>query len=131
MLTMANCGTTPVKFVIRRDTTAGWMASSSILASGEPSVNTDNGQMKIGNGSSLWKNLQYVGSNAPTGPTGPVGPTDTWSSSTYGMPLDAGGPTTTYASLPKFDCGGITGTVATDFTSTLLYSLFIDPWVSN
>jgi len=54
--------------------------STTILLSGEPGVETDTGQMKIGDGVNLWSNLIYVGSNVPSsrsntsvGPTGPTG----------------------------------------------------------
>ena len=158
MLTMANCGTTPVKFLLRRDTTSGW-AGGAILAVGEPGVNTDTGQLKIGNGRDTWANLPFVGITGPTGPnseqsgpTGPTGPTVAQTGPTgpqgpqglqgpqgvggsgngvFGMNLDAGGPTTQYTYLPVFDCGGVTGTVSTDFTTTLLYTLFVDTWVTN
>jgi len=86
---MANCGTTPVKFLLRRDTTAGWAASGAILAAGEPGVNTDNGEMKIGNGRDTWANLPLIGSSFYTiyllsPPPAPLGLTiDSSNSSQY------------------------------------------------
>jgi hypothetical protein len=78
----------PVKFLLRKDTLATWTASTVILALGEPSVVTDTGQMKIGNGVDIWVNLPYVGS-------------------TSSIIFDGGGPTQTYSSGPVLDCGSI------------------------
>jgi hypothetical protein len=85
MLTMS---TNPVKFLLRRDTLANWTASSAILALGEPSVVTDTGQMKIGDGVNLWRNLPYVGTSAS-------------------IIFDGGGPTQSYSQGPVLDCGSI------------------------
>jgi hypothetical protein len=68
-------------------------------------------------------------SNGITGPAGPTGPPASFSAA--GNLLDAGGPTTNYALLPVFDCGGITGTKDTSFVGTMLYSLFLDPWATE
>ena len=78
----------PVKFLLRKDTLATWTASTVILALGEPSVVTDTGQMKIGNGVDIWVNLPYVGS-------------------TSSIIFDGGGPTQTYSQGPVLDCGSI------------------------
>jgi len=45
------------------------------LLAGEPGVEIDTGQMKIGDGVNLWPALPYVGiaSSGATGPTGPSG----------------------------------------------------------
>jgi hypothetical protein len=89
MLTMANCGTTPVKFLLRRDTTTGWASTGAILAIGEPGVNTDTGEMKIGNGQDTWANLPLIGSSFYTKyllspPPAPLGLTiDSTNSSQY------------------------------------------------
>ena len=86
---MANCGTTPVKFLLRRDTTGGWAYSGAILAVGEPGVNTDTGEMKIGNGQDTWANLPLIGSSFYTKyllspPPAPLGLTiDSTNSSQY------------------------------------------------
>jgi hypothetical protein len=85
---MANCGTTSVKFLLRKDTLATWSASAVILAKGEPSVVTDTGQMKIGDGIHTWPNLPYVGTSAS-------------------IIFDGGGPFQTYSSGPVLDCGSI------------------------
>ena len=61
---MAQCGTTSVKFLLRKDTYDTWFSSTVILALGEPSVVTDTGQMKIGDGVHLWRDLPYVGPSA-------------------------------------------------------------------
>jgi hypothetical protein len=85
---MAQCGTTSVKFLLRKDTLTTWTASSVILALGEPSVVTDTGQMKIGDGVNLWRNLPYVGTSAS-------------------IIFDGGGPTQSYSQGPVLDCGSI------------------------
>jgi hypothetical protein len=80
--------TNPVKFLLRRDSLANWTASSAILALGEPSVVTDTGQMKIGDGVHQWNNLPYVGSSTS-------------------IIFDGGGPSQVYAQGPVLDCGSI------------------------
>ena len=55
---------------------------------GEPSVVTDTGQMKIGDGIHLWKDLPYVGP-APS------------------IVFDGGDPFQTYYQGPVLDCGSI------------------------
>ena len=78
----------PVKFLLRKDTLAVWSASTVILNKGEPSVVTDTGQMKIGDGVNIWVNLPYVGT-ATT------------------IIFDGGGPSQTYSAGPVLDCGSI------------------------
>ncbi len=52
---------------------------------------------------------------------------------TQGIPLDAGSPTTVFTNkpYPTFDCGGVTGPVDTSFMATMLYTAFMDPWVTE
>jgi hypothetical protein len=45
---------------IRRDTQANWTANDPVLASGEIAFSTDQNKIKIGNGSSLWSQLDYI-----------------------------------------------------------------------
>ena len=59
-----------------------------VLALGEPSVVTDTGQMKIGDGIHTWNDLPYVGSSAS-------------------IIFDGGGPFQTYSQGPVLDCGSI------------------------
>ena len=129
MLTMANCGTTPVQFLLRRDTTENWTASNTVLAMGEPSVATDTGQMKIGNGSDFWSALPYVGnpsgssftgSTGPTGSsfTGPTGPTGSSFTGPTGV-TGSTGPTGSSFTGPT----GITGPAYSIVGSTTLGSI--------
>jgi hypothetical protein len=46
---------------LRRNTASGAAASNPVLLAGEPGVETDTGKLKIGNGSSNWNALPYVG----------------------------------------------------------------------
>ena len=88
---MANCGTTSVKFLLRRDTLDTWIHSTNILALGEPSVVTDTGQMKIGDGVTVWNGLPYVGVGS--------GVMDAF---------DGGLPSSVYGDLPGIiDAGGV------------------------
>jgi len=62
--------TKSVRFELRRNTSTAWTASTMILLAGEPGVETDTGQMKIGNGTDLWSALPYVGTvNTPSNNT--------------------------------------------------------------
>ena len=69
----APCLTSPIKFQLRRDTSTNWSSVNPVLYAGEPGIETNTGQMKIGNGVSTWTQLPYVGnSGGVTGPAGPV-----------------------------------------------------------
>ena len=97
------CASTPVKFKLRRDTSVNWTSTNPVLALGEPGVETNTGQMKIGDGVHGWNSLQYVGNGlGPTGPTGPAG--------TGGVSgdFDGGTPFTNYGPIPAIiDAGGV------------------------
>ena len=89
----APCANTPIKFQLRRDTLARWttLGGTLILASGEPSVVSDTGQMKIGDGVTVWNNLPYVGVTSGTIDA-----------------FDGGTPSSTYGDLPGIiDAGGV------------------------
>lgn len=119
---MSTSCTRSVRFELRRNTKLGW-PSNFILLAGEPGVETDTGQMKIGDGVRTWSQLPYVGTGVTggggegstgfTGPTGPTGPTG------YGSPgptgptgpmapaigFDGGNSASSYPLGPVFDCG--------------------------
>lgn len=69
------------RILLRRDSSANWLASNTVLLPGEPGYATDTMTLKIGDGVTAWNGLQaYVnmGSTGPTGSigvTGPTGPT--------------------------------------------------------
>ena len=74
---MASC-TRSARFELRRNQSSIWTQINSILLPGEPGVELDTGQMKIGDGIRNWNDLPYVGTgggggNGTTGPTGPTG----------------------------------------------------------
>jgi len=89
--------TRSIRFEFRRKTCRAWAQSCIVLLAGEPGVELDTGQMKIGDGVRPWQELPYVGkhgygcgcevpgpdcgcygstggSGGLTGPTGPTGP---------------------------------------------------------
>lgn len=45
----------------RRDTAANWTSANPVLAAGEFGVETDTLKFKVGNGSSSWSSLAYIG----------------------------------------------------------------------
>lgn len=51
--------TTRIKF--RRGTASEWNSVNPTLSSGEPGLETDTGKIKVGNGTSNWTSLTYVG----------------------------------------------------------------------
>lgn len=56
------CPPTNVKFQLRRATAIEWTTRNPALRAGEPGVETDTGQMKIGNETcDRWNDLPYVG----------------------------------------------------------------------
>lgn len=48
-------------FQMRRGTAAQWTAADEVLADGEPGFERDTGKLKIGDGTSLWSELDYIG----------------------------------------------------------------------
>lgn len=49
------------KIQIRRDTSTNWSTNNPTPASGEPCYETDTGKFKIGNGTTPYNNLEYIG----------------------------------------------------------------------
>jgi hypothetical protein len=58
---------------IRRGTAAQWTSTNPTLASGEQGFETDTGKMKIGNGSTVWNSLAYIGAGTVTSITAGTG----------------------------------------------------------
>ena len=79
----AQCLTSPIKFQLRRDTSTNWSSINPVLYAGEPGVETNTCQIKVGDGIHTWNQLPYVGSGGTTGPTGASGSGTTIASS-YG-----------------------------------------------
>ena len=48
-----------VRFQLRRDTAVNWTSANSVLALGEPGVETDTLKVKVGDGSTAWNSLAY------------------------------------------------------------------------
>ena len=51
---------------IRRGTAAQWTSANPTLTAGEQGFETDTGKMKIGNGSTAWTSLSYLGAGTVT-----------------------------------------------------------------
>lgn len=51
-----------MKIQLRNDTTSNWESYNPILAPGEVGVDTSEGKIKVGDGSTSWSNLPYIGS---------------------------------------------------------------------
>jgi hypothetical protein len=58
---------------VRRGTAAEWTSTNPTLASGEWGFETDTGKTKIGNGSTAWTSLGYVGAGTVTSITAGTG----------------------------------------------------------
>lgn len=52
---------------LRRDTTANWTAEDPVLASGEPGVDLDTGELKIGDGVTAWSALDSISGGGSSG----------------------------------------------------------------
>jgi hypothetical protein len=61
------------RFQFRRDTTANWTSADPVLAAGELALDTDEMLFKIGDGTTAWSSLGYVGGVGPEGPQGDPG----------------------------------------------------------
>jgi hypothetical protein len=46
---------------LKRGLSTAWTASNPILSAGEPGMEVDTGQMKVGDGSTPWNSLPYTG----------------------------------------------------------------------
>lgn len=49
---------------IKRGSSVSWAAKNPILSAGEPGLEVDTGQLKVGNGTTPWNSLPYTGSGA-------------------------------------------------------------------
>jgi Major tropism determinant N-terminal domain len=88
---MSSCGTTNVKFLLRRDTNANWQGK--ILRDGEPGFATDTKILKIGLNGAIWELLPAVGASV-----NPVA---------AAVQFDGGDSTNSYTAGPVLDCGSV------------------------
>ena len=91
--------TIPIRVQHKRMTASDWTNSSLILLDGELGVESDTGNVKVGNGRDRFSNLQYLtgpkgdrgergeqGQVGPTGPQGPIGLTGPKGADGVGIP---------------------------------------------
>lgn len=57
-----------VKIQFRRGTAAQWSAANPVLAEAELGYETDTGQFKIGDGVTVWNQLDYFGTETGNSP---------------------------------------------------------------
>lgn len=73
---------------LRRDTITNWNSTNPILAAGEIGYDSTNNQLKIGNGSTAWADLEYAsgGATVKVATTAPTSPKlgDVWFNSDEG-----------------------------------------------
>ena len=50
---------------LRRDTAANWASANSVLAQGEPAIDTTNPGIKIGDGNTAWTDLKFLTGGQP------------------------------------------------------------------
>ena len=64
------------RILLRRDSSENWAASNTVLMAGEPGYVTNTGELKIGDGVTVWNSLAvYAGITGATGSIGITGPT--------------------------------------------------------
>jgi hypothetical protein len=51
---------------LRRDTAANWATANSVLAQGEPAIDTTNLGIKVGDGTTAWSNLKFLTGGQPS-----------------------------------------------------------------
>ena len=73
------------RILLRRDSSENWAASNTVLMAGEPGYVTNTGELKIGDGVTVWNSLDvYAGITGGTGNTGPTGAGGTGANTFYG-----------------------------------------------
>jgi hypothetical protein len=60
-----NPDATPLPIALRRGTTAEWAAANPVLSAGEPGVDLDTGEQRIGDGATAWSALPIQGDLTP------------------------------------------------------------------
>ena len=103
---------------LRRDTAANWLQQNPILALGEPGFETDTRMMKMGDGTTAWKDLKYAvtGDLQVTGDTvhgdtsvslsSGVGSSENWILTTDSNTGDVSAPTDAYVDGVAYDSMG-------------------------
>lgn len=56
----------PARLQVRHGTAAQWTAANPVLLNGEPGAETDTSKWKVGNGTTAWNSLSYVGGGSGT-----------------------------------------------------------------
>lgn len=84
-----------VQIQLRRGTAAEWTDADPVLAEGEVGVETDTGQIKIGDGSNAWSSLDYFAGGGGGGGSGTV--TSVSVATANGLAGTVANPTTTPA----------------------------------
>ena len=100
------------RIILRRDGSTNWESQNPVLLLGEPGYETDTGKFKIGDGSSMWSDLDYyVGATGGTGATGATGVTGPTGATGVTGPTGAAGtgPNTFYGN--QTIVGGTSGTL--------------------
>ena len=87
------------RIILRRDGSSNWESQNPVLLLGEPGYETDSGKIKIGDGASIWSDLDYyigaTGGTGSIGVTGPTGAGGTGANTFYGSQTIVGGTTGT------------------------------------
>jgi hypothetical protein len=133
---------------VRRGTASQWTSANPTLASGEWGFETDTGKTKIGNGSTAWTSLAYVGAGTVTSITAGTGLSGGTITATGTIAIDSsvvtlsGSQTLTNKTLttPVISSISNTGTVTlptatttlvgTDTTDTLTNKTLTDPKIN-
>ena len=111
------------RIILRRDGSTNWESQNPVLLLGEPGYETDTGKFKIGDGSSMWSDLDYyVGATGGTGATGATGVTGPTGSIGVTGPTGAGGTGANTFYGNQTIVGGTTGTLIIAGYSVLNFS---------
>ena len=79
------------RILLRRDSSENWAASNTVLMAGEPGYVTNTGELKIGDGVTVWDSLAvYAGITGGTGNVGPTGAGGTGANTFYGSQTISG-----------------------------------------